>query len=986
MKNKSLILLIISVFLVLVSCKQSGGASDNLTVFSGGETEYAIVTAEGASEEARDLAKGLYDLSGADPEMRTDEHPETALEILVGDTNRAATVRLAEKLKELANVNVFHFIIAEDEGKLVILSDSDVGYLYALEHVKATYINDGELSVPRGTYDIKKVLWDDYYASDRYFDRLVAEEDKNIYNDEKEQFKNEMNRYDDMQGNTIMTVEQATEQYKNKAAAFTLSEFGEYSPVSFTSEDIYRAPTVYPGASHPRILFTENSIDKVRENLTAEENKTAYKRYITLSDTPCDGKFKPLSGNMAHNYDSGLVAQIEAKAFRYAMTGEKLYGYEAIYAIKNAILTINVPHTVGDWCRTYGYLMYVSACVYDWCYDLLTEADKAQLVHGCVNLLGMHFEIVCYVNSTNKAPTSQGTMYGHGAEDQLLVDYLSFAIACFDEAPEIYELVAGRILNDYTEAQNFLYQSGSHWEGSFYGAYRTSSTIVSNILFNKMTDGAVTPFENLDEVIRTMTYYVRPDGQVFRIGDINENTSEWSYFRISLAGFYAGNLYKDAYLKSFSYDDLDQFTYFSIGAGGLSPIQFLAVNDPSIAHTYNGTLPLTRTTKYPLTNIFARSANNDENAFAVYMTMPENYALSHAHMECGSFQIFYKGILASDSGAYTRWGGEHHMGYNMQTISSNSLIIYNPSLAGTYSSWRNNLIYCGGQSIAGKRDDLPETLDALKNHPGFEQCVSLGVANVERDGEYLYSYMGADMTKAYDAVTVSEVTRYMFSVATGRADCPLVFMTFDRITSLDPSYRKSALIHVQEEPIITNDGYAIITNTKGSNNGKMIVQSVGFDTEYTVVGGEGKECWTFDKNLPTNIELEPGSLAEYGWGRIEISPAEDDLANHMLTVMYVTDASNKAAPAKATDICSDSLAGAEIFGKAVLFPKNDKLLSERASFTLTEGGECFITGVEAGVWTVTNGTTTDTVTVEEGCNLLSFTASGAGSYIIAPAH
>ena len=80
--------------------------------------------------------------------------------------------------------------------------------------------------------------------------------------------------------------------------------------------------------------------------------------------------------------------------------------------------------------------------------------------------------------------------------------------------------------------------------------------------------------------------------------------------------------------------------------------------------------------------------------------------------------------------------------------------------------------------------------------------------------------MGGDMTNAYDAVTVDEVTRYMFAVATNDRNRPLVFVTFDRITSDDASYRKSALIHMQEEPVITDDGFAIITNTKGDNNGK----------------------------------------------------------------------------------------------------------------------------------------------------------------------
>jgi hypothetical protein len=279
------------------------------------------------------------------------------------------------------------------------------------------------------------------------------------------------------------------------------------------------------------------------------------------------------------------------------------------------------------------------------------------------------------------------------------------------------------------------------------------------------------------------------------------------------------------------------------------------------------------------------------------------------------------------------------------------------------------------------------TVEGLQDgHPGYNQCTSLGVANVEKDGKYLYSYMGGDMTAAYDAVTVDEVTRYMFAVATGDPKYPLAVVTFDRITSDDASYRKSALIHTQEEPTVTSDGYVIVTNTKNGNNGKMIVQTVGFDTTYTLVGGEGKEYWLSDKlgNATTGTVLVAGSNAEYGWGRIEISPEVAEETNYMLTVMYVTDATNKAAPKKAADLCSDTLAGTSLFGKSILFPKNEKLLTSESSFTLSTSGECFIAGVSAGDWQIIkDGAVVSTVTVADGTNLLSFTAE-AGEYTVKP--
>lgn len=993
MKNKILLsLLLISVFLIFVSCKPA--QKESVTVFEDGKTEYTIVTVSDASDDEKNLAEKLYEIAGSVGELLTDETAEKRCEILIGETNRGTSDKYSKKLANVSSATYFHYIVAEEDGKIVIISDSDIGYVYALEYLEANYIKDGSFVIPSGTYELRKVLWDSYYATDLYLERITAEADKNRYESDKNLIENEKNKYDNDNGNSIITVAQAIEQYKSKLASFDTTLFGDYTSTIFTSANIYREPTVRPDKNaHPRILFTDNSIDSVKQSLTANESRTAYNKMIALSDAPCDGIFKALTGNQTQNYNADTTARIEAKAFRYAMTGESIYGYEALYAIKNAILTIDVKHTVGDWCRTYGHLMYVLGCVYDWCYDLMTEEDKAQLIAGGVNLLGMHLEVVCFVNSTNKVPTAQGTIYGHGAEDQILVDYLSFAIACYDEAPEIYELVGGRVLNDYVEAQNFLFQSGTAWEGSMYGSVRTVATLLANLLINKMTDGEVTPFEKVEDAVVASSYWIRPDGQVYRIGDINENSTSFQFVWFANNCFYAGNLYNNPYLKSIAYSKLSKFSYFSNMVAGLSAVQFLAVNDPDVSHTYEDGSPLVYTARYPSTSLFAKSANGDKNAFGIYMTMPENYASSHAHMECGSFQIYYKGALATDSGAYDSWGGTHHMGYNMQTISSNSLLIYNPSLKDYRDPIRSNMFYSGGQSIANGAN-LPNTLDELLKHPALGQCTSLGVANVEKNGKYLYSYMAGDMTGAYDEETVDEVSRYMFAVATGIAKCPYAVIIFDRITSDDPSYRKSALIHVQNEPTITDDGFAIITN----GDGKLVVQSVMADTEYTVIGGEGKEFWIpgvdengnysleDGKNIPTNIQSIPGSIEEYGWGRIEISPAEEEKTSYMLTVMYVTDAQNNSVPTRADDISSDNLAGAMLFGKAVLFPKNEKLLTEESSFTLSSGGECFVTGVSEGTWNITSGgNTVTTVVVEEGTNMFSFNAKNAGTYTITPA-
>ena len=149
------------------------------------------------------------------------------------------------------------------------------------------------------------------------------------------------------------------------------------------------------------------------------------------------------------------------------------------------------------------------------------------------------------------------------------------------------------------------------------------------------------------------------------------------------------------------------------------------------------------------------------------------------------------------------------------------------------------------------------------------------------------------------------------------------------------------------------------------------------DTQYTLIGGDGKKYWLHDKNADTNDATVENSIQEYGWGRIEISPAQQAKTDNLLTLLYVTDASNDAAPVKATDISTDTLAGTQIFDRALLFPKSDMLIEDTVAFTVAGNSkaECFLAGIKAGKWTVTDSDGTKTLEVAEGENLLTFTVA-----------
>ena len=83
----------------------------------------------------------------------------------------------------------------------------------------------------------------------------------------------------------------------------------------------------------------------------------------------------------------------------------------------------------------------------------------------------------------------QGMVTGHGREEQMFRDWLSLGIAAYDEYPDIYNFVAGRIWEQAVPPRNYYFKSGAHWQGSAYGAGRFGCDLFCNLIFYRMTGG-----------------------------------------------------------------------------------------------------------------------------------------------------------------------------------------------------------------------------------------------------------------------------------------------------------------------------------------------------------------------------------------------------------------------------------------------------------------------------------------------------------------
>ena len=750
------------------------------------------------------------------------------------------------------------------------------------------------------------------------------------------------------------------DELKKKSASFNMEIFGGDFGDLFKSP--FKHPPVYPEkGKHPRVMISSHNRDTIKNNMTKPQNKSAYDSYLKYTEKEMTGEY---SGSTFE-----LLTHIEAKAFRYLMTGEALYGYQAIYNVKNAILT--AEHIEIDPYRAYGLTMYIAACVYDWCYDLLTETDKEELVRGAINLLGKRMEVGC-------PPAKVGAIAHHTVECQILRSYLSFAIAVYDEHPEIYEFVAGRLYNDIVPAQNFMLSSEKHWEGAYYAPFRYCNLLDAQLLMLAMTEGKTEMFnaKDLHTVASTFMDFTLPGLtydriHVFEMGDVAASSFE-DYFS---SCFFASCMFGDAALKGFSYHCYNDRTDFGAIMNNtyVSAVRYLMLNDPDLEPIDPfENRPLVKLTKFPGSAVFARSAWNDPNAYAVYMTMPEFFSASHSHAEAGSFQIYYKGMLASDSGYYTTHGLGHHAAYTRQTISANSILVYNHGLC-VEGGWHDH-VYSGGQSQIKDitRVIAPYTLESAMECASMNQLTLLGKAKGDDGNKYAFSYIAADMTRAYDEASVDEVTRYMLSAATENEEMPMVFATFDRITAKHPSFTKKVLLHSQSEPAV-KDGYVIITNTKDENNGKLVAQSLITDMNVTVFGdGNGAEYTITDTVFkPRSYRTDDPDY------RIELTPKEANKTDLILTAMYVTNADNTAQEVKAEEISTELIAGALLLGRALLFNKRSEPLSGEVSFDIPTDGNtlCYLAGVCDGEWQVyQDGVFTATAKSNDGEGIISFRA------------
>ncbi len=786
--------------------------------------------------------------------------------------------------------------------------------------------------------------------------------------------------------------------------------------------------SIQPNTSHPRLYVNAATLANVKADLADAENIDIYTALLLDARLALQKTGTPTTASEL----KASLTDAENLAFAYLVTGKAKYGYKAVYYILNYIdqiegSSLNALQAAYD----ASTAINVTGEVYDWCYGLLTAEQRSQIINGICCIVAKDCENTGG-NNYGYPPSGSEIISGHGAERLVMRDWLAFAVAVADEAPDIYNYIAGRVVNEYTKMPNWYYVSNDVHQGTAYGTVaRLFPNIAADMMMYSATGERIFS-ENIDfaEVIMSSIYKMRPDDESLRIGDdYNQTGSKYGTGNIAIMAFYAGNYYGNATAKAW-YEYLG--SPIPTTTGEMSRVMYLLINDPSVTvgddDLYN--LSLIRYNGSPAGSMIARSAWGDENAWMTYTNIEEAGANNHDHKDSGTFQIYYKGILAPNAGQYEHNGQNYHsnlhISYTKQTISKNGLLIYNPNLVELYGKWTNS----GGQRVESAVDvNAPYSFEEYRSSDLANQATVLGQDGaVNADGSFKYAYISGDITNSYYEGTVDLVMRSTMTLATGDPDHPMAFIVYDRITSDDASYKKSFVLHTMEEPTFNGGSEvsapagedAAFTYISGSNsfyytnvlgptgayaqddlndkyNGKLTTTTLLPENPvYRYIGGDGKRFWVNGVNGGNSSVTENPTrhpVGEIGWGRVEISPSASQLTDSFLNVMYVGDAkdaqgnatSNTLAPS--TLVQCDTHEGAVTFGNVVMFSKTNAPITSAVTFTAEGAGNMtyYVGGLAAGAWTVlVNNAIACEYTVDAESGLLTFAAEAGADIKLLP--
>ena len=147
----------------------------------------------------------------------------------------------------------------------------------------------------------------------------------------------------------------------------------------------------------------------------------------------------------------------------------------------------------------------------------------------------------------------------------------------------------------------------------------------------------------------------------------------------------------------------------------------------------------------------------DSPSAVAFMNLEEYNFTNHDHVDAGHFQIYYKGILANDSGSYNSYGSAHDRGYYKRSVAHNTMAVRNPDKPVTFQGYST---YDGGQRSPMDGADAGMGMINSDEHR-FSEILGHEIGPDEKEPDY--SFLSGNLTNAYFKETVENYERsFMF--------------------------------------------------------------------------------------------------------------------------------------------------------------------------------------------------------------------------------
>lgn len=738
-------------------------------------------------------------------------------------------------------------------------------------------------------------------------------------------------------------------------------EYVELSPYNApkvpTAAQNYK-PKVTPPSSHPRLWVNRETLPGVRSNLKSEEHKEAWEKVTKTAMTPFEFKFVP---NQEVSFNAPLEKAAEAKAFYYLMTGDQKVGKEAIGLIRDYISLVEFGNLL-DITREIGRAIYTSSLVFDWCYDLMTPAEKA--------LITKHLARLSDDMEIGWPPFLTSIVNGHGNEAQVARDLLSMSIAVYDENPLPYQYCSYAILETLVPLRKFEYQSPRHNQGVNYGAFRFAWDMHAASLYSRMTGQPVFD-DNIKGIPQFWLYMRMPDGQMLRDGDgfTTGKPGEFFYWKAPLTMLLCYAYSKDPIVKG-------EF----IEQGGLpaEPVLFLLLNDPALkANPDKKSLPLTKDFGPILGSMVARTGWNigmNSNDVVAEVKGGGYHFGNHQHSDAGAIQLYYRGLQFGDLGIYKFYGTPYDVSFNKRSIAHSMMLAVDPSEESVR----------GGANDGGTKFNqrYPKTVGEVTTDPWYKNGEVIATDFGPSKLKPAYSYFSVDLASAYSS-KMEKYKRGFCFLNLDREDIPAAIILTDDMQTSQPAFKKYWQLNALNKPELTANGFVLNSQREklvGKTYVEMLVPKPG-DRKVEVFSGEEANS-VFGKLFPVPPMV---TLPETKGHRIMISPASSNKRDQFLTVMQMTADGVEPLPVAYTESAVSYVVS--IADRVVSMSKRDDMIAEKFNLKVSAKGksQILLTGLKAGSWNVSGGDARIKVNavVAEGKNTLFF-EGGNGNYVITP--